>query len=107
MGIIVNETEMFQEWLSKLKKKDNPKYSKIISRLRRLRTSGHFGDKKQIDDHLFELRGLGRHVFRIYYVHESENTILALTGGDKSTQKEDILKAKELIRELTEDTDED
>ena len=27
MGIIVNETEMFQEWLSKLKKKDNPKQS--------------------------------------------------------------------------------
>ncbi len=107
MGIIVNETEMFQEWLSKLEKKDNPKYSKITSRLLRLRKYGHFGDKKQLDDNLFELRGLGRHVFRIYYVHESENTILALTGGDKSTQKEDILKAKELIRELTEDTDED
>ena len=97
---------MFQEWLSKLNKNE-PKYSKITSRLRRIATSGHFGDKKQIDDHLFELRGHGRHVFRIYYVHESENTILALTGGDKSTQKEDILKAKELIRELTEDTDED
>ena len=106
MEIIVIETEMFQEWLSKLNKNE-PKYSKIISRLRRLRTSGHFGDKKQIDDHLFELRGHGRQVFRIYYMHKSENIIIALTGGDKSTQKEDILKAKELIRELTEDTDED
>lgn len=57
---------MFQEWLSKLNK----------------------------DDHLFDLRGHGRQVFRIYYMHKSENIIIALTGGDKSTQKEDILKAK-------------
>ncbi|MBO6036054.1 MAG: type II toxin-antitoxin system RelE/ParE family toxin, partial [Acetobacter sp.] len=59
--------------------------------------------KKQIDDNLFELRGHGRQVFRIYYMHKSENTIIALTGGDKSTQKEDIL----LIRELIEAADED
>ena len=91
MGIVIKiiETKLFQEWLSKLNKNE-PKYSKITSRLRRLTTSGHFWDKKQIDDHLFELRGHGRQVFRIYYMHKSENIIIALIGGDKSTQKEDI-----------------
>jgi putative addiction module killer protein len=38
--------------------------------------------------------------YRVYYVRNGETVYLLLIGGDKSSQKRHIEKAKELAREL-------
>ena len=38
--------------------------------------------------------------YRIYYTVRNETIVFLLAGGDKSSQREDIKKAKELIKEL-------
>lgn len=39
--------------------------------------------------------------YRLYYTNENGNIIFLLIGGDKSTQQNDIEKAKEIKREYT------
>jgi len=38
--------------------------------------------------------------YRVYYVKQGEALVVLLAGGDKSTQKADIAKAKDLALEL-------
>ena len=38
--------------------------------------------------------------FRVYYTIQEHEFIFLLAGGDKSGQKKDIAKAKELLRQL-------
>lgn len=38
--------------------------------------------------------------YRVYFVRRGETVIVLLAGGDKSTQKRDIERAKELARGL-------
>jgi putative addiction module killer protein len=59
-----------------------------------------FGDRKSVGDGVFELRidyGPG---YRIYYKKVSNEIVVLLCGGDKSTQVADIKKAKDLVEEL-------
>lgn len=82
----------FAQWLESLK--DRKTQLKVIERLRRV-SLGNLGDYKFIDEGIFELRidyGAG---YRIYFGQEGNKIILLLSGGDKSTQKKDILQAKE------------
>jgi putative addiction module killer protein len=44
--------------------------------------------------------------YRIYYKDTGREIIIILCGGDKSTQQEDINKAKRLAREMEERDDE-
>lgn len=34
--------------------------------------------------------------YRVYYVQRGDEVVLLLCGGDKSTQEDDILRAKDL-----------
>ncbi len=82
----------FAEWFNLLK--DRKAKLKITERLRRA-SLGNLGDSKFVGKGVFELRvdyGAG---YRIYFAQEEDKIILLLCGGDKSTQKKDILKAKE------------
>lgn len=68
----------------------------IARRLVRLQ-GGLFGDAESVGDGVYELRfdiGPG---YRAYYTIEQRKIIIMLRGGDKSTQKRDITKAKEMI----------
>ncbi len=70
--------------------KDRKTQLKISERLRRV-SLGNLGDYKSIGEGIFELRidyGAG---YRIYFGQEGNKIILLLCGGDKSTQKKDIL----------------
>ena len=93
------QSNVYENWFNKLKDK---KLKRIIdSRLLRLE-NGLPGDLKQIENKLWEIRihyGAG---YRIYCYKRGNVYILLLCGGDKSTQKKDIERAKKMLKELKE-----
>lgn len=82
----------FAEWLDCLR--DNRAISKINTRIKRV-ALGNLGDYRSVGEGVCELRidyGAG---YRIYFGQIGTTIIVLLCGGDKSTQPEDITKAKE------------
>ena len=55
---------------------------------------GLFGDSEPIGEGLSELRIHYGPGYRVYYGKEKQQVYLLLCGGDKSTQKKDIKRAK-------------
>ena len=85
-----NGKEPFVNWVESRSLSDR---ARIFARLDRIRT-GNPGDYKSVGEEVFELRLHFGPGYRIYF-GEIENTIiLLLCGGDKSSQKKDIKKAK-------------
>jgi putative addiction module killer protein len=93
----LRKTDIFDRWFSKLK--DRSAKIKILARLDRVE-NGNFGDYKQIDKNLFELRIFFGPGYRIYYTIRGNTIVILLTGGKKATQSKDIEKAKALLNEL-------
>jgi putative addiction module killer protein len=93
----IHSTDHFNKWFQKLK--DSTVKQKILARLARLE-NGNFGDFKQIDQNLFELRFFFAGGLRIYYTVKADRIILLLTGGNKSSQNKDIVKAEQLVNDL-------
>ena len=61
---------------------------------------GNFGDTRDVGNGIFELKidyGPG---YRVYCKKIKNEIIVLLCGGNKSTQEEDIEKAKEILKEL-------
>ena len=59
---------------------------------------GNLGDTESVGEGVYELRlhfGAG---YRVYFASVGNSIIVLLGGGDKSTQKNDITKAKEIWR---------
>lgn len=83
---------LFDGWLHSLR--DRRAKAKIRARLDRVE-DGNLGDFKLVGEGVFELRidyGPG---YRVYFGQEGTTIIILLYGGDKSTQEQDIRKAKE------------
>jgi putative addiction module killer protein len=97
MRFELRKTEIFDRWFAKLK--DRSAKIKILARLDRVE-NGNFGDYKQIDKNLFELRIFFGPGYRIYYTIRGNTIVILLTGGKKATQSKDIEKAKTLLNEL-------
>lgn len=82
----------FSEWLTSLK--DTQAVARILLRLDRAK-QGNLGDHKLIADGMFEFRidtGAG---YRVYFGRVSNQIIVILWGGDKSSQQRDIEKAQQ------------
>jgi putative addiction module killer protein len=82
----------FTEWLESLQ--DIKARAKILSRLNRI-AIGNLGNYRSVGEGVFELKidyGPG---YRIYFGQIGSRIILLLCGGDKSTQKQDIDRAKQ------------
>ena len=94
----IRQTNQFSSWLSKLK--DIKGKVSIFRRIDRVR-NGNFGDYKSVGDNIFELRFTIGPAYRVYYTKVEDEIILLLIAGDKSTQSEDIKKAKELAKEYS------
>jgi len=93
---MVRKTDVFKKWMEKLK--DNIGKAHINRRIDRLE-KGNPGDVEPIGEGCFEIRidyGPG---YRVYFKNTGSQIIIILCGGDKSTQKRDIEKAKRLARE--------
>jgi putative addiction module killer protein len=93
----LNSSKNFSKWFGGLK--DRATKQKILARLARAE-NGHFGDFKQLEPDLFELRFFFGGGLRIYYTIRDNQIILLLVGGDKSSQTTDIEKAKRLLDDL-------
>jgi putative addiction module killer protein len=89
--------EPYTEWFKRLK--DKRAQARIDVRIARVRT-GNFGDSKSVGEDVYELRldyGPG---YRVYFGKIESTIILLLCGGDKSSQVDDIRKAKEYWQEF-------
>ena len=80
-------------WFNRLR--DNLVKTRIAVRIRRMQL-GNVGDAKSVGDGVFEVRFDFGPGYRVYYTEREGEIIVLLAGGDKSSQKQDIEKAKQL-----------
>ena len=91
-----NGNEPIKLWLKSL---DSTTRKRILLRLDRLK-EGNFGDHKQIDKFLYELRFNFGSGYRVYYTIENSIIVLLINGGDKKSQIKDIKIAMSIINKL-------
>ena len=94
---LIKETKYFSKWLLELKN-IIAKVS-ILRRIDRMK-NGNFGEHKGIGNSISELKITTGAGYRIYYQIKKNEIIILLIGGNKSTQKNEIKKAKEIAKEL-------
>ena len=95
--IEVRQTDAYETWYRKLRDRDAK--SRILIRIRRL-AAGNPGDVRPVGGGVSELRidyGPG---YRVYFLRVDRDLAVLLLGGDKSTQRQDIERARELAQEL-------
>ena len=90
-------TEIYRDWINALK--DRVGRARIQMRVDRL-AHGNPGQYRNLTDGVSELKidvGPG---YRVYYTERSNEIIILLVGGDKSTQQQDVKTAIALARNL-------
>jgi putative addiction module killer protein len=98
MNTLIRSDE-FNEWLRDLR--DARAKARIAARLISAQ-HGNFGEYRVLTEGVCEMKidfGPG---YRVYYVRQGAVVYFLLTGGDKSTQKNDIKRAVQMARELKE-----
>lgn len=95
----LRSTEHFEKWFEKLK--DTSAKRRMLARFDMV-SNGHFGDHKQLDERIFELRMFYGPGYRVYYTVKDGHIVLLLGGGDKSSQERDIVKALDILQKLEE-----
>lgn len=93
----VKKTEVFENWFLKLR---DIKTKMIVSTHIRRMTIGNLGDVKNIGGNIFEKRIYYGAGYRLYFMNKSNQLIILLCGGDKSTQHKDIEKAKQIAKDV-------
>jgi putative addiction module killer protein len=98
-NVQIRRTKEFATWLSDLR--DRQGRAKILARIDRLE-EGNPGKTRSVGADVVEMKidfGPG---YRVYFVQRGDVVIVLLCGGDKSTQDNDIRRAKALASQLTE-----
>lgn len=93
----LNSTPEFNAWLSSLT--DKVAKARIIQRLDSA-ALGNFGDCEPVGEGISEMRIHYGQGYRVYYSRIGSVVYLLIIGGNKSTQKRDIKKAKQLFSRL-------
>ncbi|HEY3794625.1 MAG TPA: type II toxin-antitoxin system RelE/ParE family toxin [Bradyrhizobium sp.] len=93
----VQKTDEFDNWLTALS--DQRAVAKIVSRIERLGL-GNAGDVKPVGKGISEMRVPYGPGYRIYYKQTGKTIVLILCGGDKSSQDDDIKRAKQIAAQL-------
>ncbi|MBR1424931.1 type II toxin-antitoxin system RelE/ParE family toxin [bacterium] len=91
-----NGKEPVKDWLLDL---DKSLRVKIIRRIERI-YDDNFGNFKQIEPNLYELRFTLGKGYRIYYTIRNDILVLLLNAGDKSKQSKDIELAKTYLKNI-------
>ena len=87
--------EPFSEWIKSINKVSAAHIFNYIGRVAR---SGSKSNIKALGNGIYEIKISKGPGFRVYFGEVENTIILLLIGGDKKTQKQDILKAKEYWR---------
>lgn len=93
----------FDAWLSGLS--DIKGQARILARIRSaiIGNFGNFGDCDSVGEGVSEMRIHFGPGYRVYFMRNGSTVYILLTGGDKSTQKQDISCAKAMAREIREE----
>ncbi|KGQ19214.1 Addiction module killer protein [Lysobacter dokdonensis DS-58] len=89
----VRTTAQFDSWVASLG--DINAQARVFARLSNM-AKGNFGDWKSVGGRVLESRihyGAG---YRLYFMRDGSSVVLLLSGGDKSSQSRDILRAQVL-----------
>jgi len=95
--IEIRQTDEYESWFERLR--DREARFRIIARIRRL-SLGNLGDVKPVGEGVSELRIRYGPGYRVYIKQQGDTLIVLLAGGNKSSQKRDIERAKQLARDL-------
>lgn len=90
----VTATAVFTKWIARLA--DRKARLIIDARIERLK-AGNFGDAKSLGGGISELRIAFGPGYRVYFTVEDGRIVVLLAGGDKSSQRRDIAKAREQL----------
>jgi putative addiction module killer protein len=93
----IETTEEFDNWLQGLRE---GKAQKVIVKRIRSMSLGSLGQTRTLGNGLFEAKIHFGPGFRLYFVNKGVKIIVLLCGGEKSTQKQDIKRAKEMAKEI-------
>lgn len=94
---IIRETEDFAEWLTNLT--DAIAIARIAARIDRMGL-GLMGDVKPVGGGVSEARIDHGPGYRLYFIPRGRELVILLCGGDKSSQRRDIAKAKKMATKL-------
>jgi putative addiction module killer protein len=95
--IEVRQTEVFANWFKNLK--DRKAKARVQVRIDRMEV-GNFGDVAPVGQGVSEMRIAYGSGYRVYFVQKGPIIVILLSGGDKSSQSSDIIKAKAIANQL-------
>jgi len=89
----IRRSSVYRKWIDNLR--DNRARYRILTRIKRLE-EGNPGDVVPVGEGISELRIHYGPGYRVYYKDTGREIIILLCGGDKTTQQEDIARAKQI-----------
>jgi putative addiction module killer protein len=95
---LIEKTGEFDKWLRKLK--DIRAKAIILFRIQKVENLGQLGNCESVGQGIRELKIDYAKGCRIYFKENEGKIIILLVGGDKSTQRKDIEKAKEILKRI-------
>jgi len=105
MDWFIKYAESVESWLENLTTQQLKSVAKELRLLELLGNKLKLPHSKALGDKLFELRER-KFGYRLYYTFEHGKILLLLYAGNKSSQKRDIKKAKEILKNYRSNTDE-
>ena len=93
----VIKSATFLNWLKGLR--DRNARARIAVRIDRIE-EGNFGDHRSVGGGVSEVRVNVGQGYRIYYTIRNRTVVILLCGGDKSSQRRDMRRARQMESEL-------
>ena len=82
----------FEDWVAKMRRKDPELAFRILLRIDRAE-KGNFGDYRYLREGIWELKVDCGPGYRVYFAVQRREILLLLIGGDKKSQKADVMLA--------------
>ena len=93
----VTKSATFLRWLTELR--DKRARARIAIRIDRVQ-EGNWGDHKAVGGGVSEFRIDVGQGYRVYYTIRDRTVVILLCAGDKSSQQQDIKRARKMASEL-------
>lgn len=93
----VVKSDRFIRWFARLR--DRRVQAQILVRIDRVE-EGNFGDHRSVGGGVSELRVNIGEGYRIYYIIRQQRVVFLLSGGDKASQRRNIVQAQQMASEI-------